>query len=554
MKRLLILISLLFPITGFAASLTYTYDRLGRLTNVAYNTGIQINYTYDPMGNRLRKLVVIPANLDSDSDGVPDLQDACPFDPNDPIGDPCRHDEDADGVLDTNDNCPNSANPAQDNFDGDATGDACDDDVDGDGVANNVDACTNSGLGQPVSIHGCGEGQSLCQALADVRGHRFEAEICVLVDAGYWPVPLGARVLRPDEPLPLQEEIEVPINIAGFGELARAEVNGICPGNPYFNFAINRRILKPSMPGCPSPLSEQGLYRPILEAARSLIQVSKNHSNYFWMVASQYGGPDIGNLTTPHWIARDNYKYAYEMGALPDFDENRDPNDVMYGVQTVTRAQGAYIYYHMFYLDGFPERTEFPEASVLEDDVLATLGFDPEFETDFPMQRGDFLGLALRLMKREGCVDYPDDVANPFTNVPGDHEYLAELKKAVEMRLIKQGEGVSTTDPAGWILNYNTYMTRQVESIFLYRLLSKVGACRTSCATLYNRERNNIRISAEDILGTNYPSYAVCMLALEGLPLAEVEADGSIHTHFEQVPEAEESLITLYNVLQINLP
>ncbi|HBF11830.1 MAG TPA: hypothetical protein DDW49_00320, partial [Deltaproteobacteria bacterium] len=200
MKRLLILISLLFPITGFAASLTYTYDRLGRLTNVAYNTGIQINYTYDPMGNRLRKLVVIPANLDSDSDGVPDLQDACPFDPNDPIGDPCRHDEDADGVLDTNDNCPNSANPAQDNFDGDATGDACDDDVDGDGVANNVDACTNSGLGQPVSIHGCGEGQSLCQALADVRGHRFEAEICVLVDAGYWPVPLGARVLRPDEP------------------------------------------------------------------------------------------------------------------------------------------------------------------------------------------------------------------------------------------------------------------------------------------------------------------------------------------------------------------
>ncbi len=41
-------------------------------------------------------------------------------------------DSDSDDIVDANDNCPLTANPGQENLDGDAFGDACDDDIDGD--------------------------------------------------------------------------------------------------------------------------------------------------------------------------------------------------------------------------------------------------------------------------------------------------------------------------------------------------------------------------------------------------------------------------------------
>ena len=48
-------------------------------------------------------------------------------------------DTDLDGVPNTADNCPSTANPVQENIDGDAFGDACDSDIDGDGRANASD-------------------------------------------------------------------------------------------------------------------------------------------------------------------------------------------------------------------------------------------------------------------------------------------------------------------------------------------------------------------------------------------------------------------------------
>ena len=50
-------------------------------------------------------------------------------------------DDDLDGVSDSGDNCPSSANPAQENLDGDARGDACDTDDDNDGAPDTGDGC-----------------------------------------------------------------------------------------------------------------------------------------------------------------------------------------------------------------------------------------------------------------------------------------------------------------------------------------------------------------------------------------------------------------------------
>ena len=79
---------------------------------------------------------------DSDLDGVGDIGDNCPDDPNagqenndgDAQGDFCDPDDDNDTVADTGDNCQFVSNPWQENNDADAEGDACDPDDDNDGV------------------------------------------------------------------------------------------------------------------------------------------------------------------------------------------------------------------------------------------------------------------------------------------------------------------------------------------------------------------------------------------------------------------------------------
>jgi hypothetical protein len=60
------------------------------------------------------------ADTDTDEDGIGDLADNCPDDPN-----PLQEDGDGDGVGDLCDNCPDDPNPDQQDANGDGIGDAC---------------------------------------------------------------------------------------------------------------------------------------------------------------------------------------------------------------------------------------------------------------------------------------------------------------------------------------------------------------------------------------------------------------------------------------------
>ncbi len=101
---------------------------------------------------------------DADGDGVGDVCDGCPSDPNKFApgtcgcgvaegtcppggggggggGPPPNNDTDNDGVLNTADNCPTTSNPEQEDEDGDDLGNACDPDDDDDGADDEVDNC-----------------------------------------------------------------------------------------------------------------------------------------------------------------------------------------------------------------------------------------------------------------------------------------------------------------------------------------------------------------------------------------------------------------------------
>ena len=93
--------------------------------------------------------------IDTDGDGILDVDDACPNDPEDIDGfqdeDGCPDfDNDADGILDVDDACPDEPGPPENN--------GCPDpDRDGDGVPDRIDNCPDEP--GPVENQGCPEEQ-----------------------------------------------------------------------------------------------------------------------------------------------------------------------------------------------------------------------------------------------------------------------------------------------------------------------------------------------------------------------------------------------------------
>ena len=78
------------------------------------------------------------ASNDLDADGICGDQDTCASDPD--------NDKDGDGICGNVDNCPSTANPYQEDADGDRVGDSCDGcvDMDLDFVCNNLDNCPDT--------------------------------------------------------------------------------------------------------------------------------------------------------------------------------------------------------------------------------------------------------------------------------------------------------------------------------------------------------------------------------------------------------------------------
>lgn len=143
------LFGLVISSIGSAATLTYTYDAIGRLTSFTLPAGNVVTYTYDANGNRLKESVVLTQ-----------------------VSDP-----DGDGISNASDNCPNAANPTQADGDTDGVGNACEvlSDVGtvagpiGGGLGNRDGAYAAARFNFVSGIVGDGAG---CAFIADTNNHR----------------------------------------------------------------------------------------------------------------------------------------------------------------------------------------------------------------------------------------------------------------------------------------------------------------------------------------------------------------------------------------------
>jgi len=107
-------------------------------------------------------------DLDTDGDGVPDVEDIFPDDPTETLdtdGDGIGNnadDDDGDGIIGRLDNCPNLANTEQADLDGDGVGDVCDLDRDGDGTPNFFDDFPdNAAESRDLDADGVGDNEDL---------------------------------------------------------------------------------------------------------------------------------------------------------------------------------------------------------------------------------------------------------------------------------------------------------------------------------------------------------------------------------------------------------
>ena len=244
------------------------------------------------------------------------------------------------------------------------------------------------------------------------------------------------------------------------------------------------------------------------------------------------------------------------LDALVDWNENMDPAVSVYGKQTVSKGESALIIYRMLELGNDEEEIDIPEHVPLLNHAQQTAQWPLDYDVDRPMGRGDLVGLGMRLMREEGCLEYDEAPANPFANIPDDYPYIADLNEAALQGVIREGEGFSSGEPGTWVYRIDSIFDRRAGAIWLYRILREAwqaGLCpdKLDCWQIYSANKNEVFFAEDDILARRFAYQAVCDYVLGGLPLARVGLDGLIDTDFEAVAEAEETLVTIYRMLQV---
>ena len=115
--------------------------------------------------------------VDTDSDGIINLEDNCPY-----VANPEQIDSDGDGVGDACDNCPTVYNPGREDTDGSGIGDACNDalDQDGDEWEDDYDNCPTVPNPDQADSDGDGMGD-VCDncPLEDATGFDANLDGCI---------------------------------------------------------------------------------------------------------------------------------------------------------------------------------------------------------------------------------------------------------------------------------------------------------------------------------------------------------------------------------------
>lgn len=205
------------------------------------------------------RLIVERTLIDADGDGIADVYDNCPANPNpdqadsdgDGVGNVCDNcanynptqaDSDHDGVPDGCDNCPNAPNPTQADWNGNGIGDACED-YDKDGVVDALDNCRTRSNAEQWDRDGDGVGDSCDNCYGGFNPDQKDSDHDGIGDVCEDPDGDGLETYRDNCPFNANPD-QLDWNHNGIGDACedsdgdgRLDKNDNCPGVPNISQA-----------------------------------------------------------------------------------------------------------------------------------------------------------------------------------------------------------------------------------------------------------------------------------------------------------------------------